>query len=138
MFLTTDSNSKTHKNLIDDFKGKSGFDFSGRVGVITDNDVPCEGECDVWVIPYEYKLTPPENSVTYSLSNNSARAVLINIQNHTHSKSFEIMFDSNMGRVFIDNSNKTSPRDVLICAAAFLAAGMDFQRVLDVLNEILK
>ena len=75
---------------------------------------------------------------TYSLNNNNADAVLINIQNHTDSKSFEILTNEGMGRVFINNKNSAPVEDVLICAAVFLALGMELQQVLDVLNGILR
>ena len=135
-FANTDNQSL--KKLIGVFLEKSGFSPDESVFVVTDKEQSCERGSQVYVVPYDYRGETFGKTFTYSLNNNNADAVLINIQNHTDSKSFEILTNEGMGRVFINNKNSAPVEDVLICAAVFLALGMELQQVLDAFNGILR
>ena len=123
---------------MDTFLKISNFNFDKNVLVLTDKDFDLQDNADVYIVPYDTKVPDGLKTVTYSLSNNKANVVVINIQNHPETKSFEILTDTAMGRVFINNKNKTPIEDVLICSAIFYGAGMDLSVILDVLNSILK
>ena len=126
------------KKLVDTFLKISNFNYDKNVLVLTDKDFDLQDNADVYIVPYDTKVPDGLKTVTYSLSNNKANVVVINIQNHPETKSFEILTDTAMGRVFINNKNKTPIEDVLICSAIFYGAGMDLSVILDVLNSILK
>lgn len=126
------------KKLIGRFLEKSGFSSEKTLLLLAENDKDPEGIYDVYVVPYGQKYAGTENRITYSLSNNNADVVLINIQNHPDSKSFEIMTDRSMGRVFINHKNTISVETVLQCASVFYALDMELADVLSVLNSILK
>lgn len=138
MISFANTENQSLKKLIDVFLEKSGFSSDESVFVVTDKTRSCGKDCEIYVVPYDYKGETFGKTFTYSLNNNNADAVLINIQNHTDSKSFEILTNGGMGRVFINNKNSVPVEDVLICAAVFLALGMELQQVLDVLNGILR
>ena len=138
MSIVYSSDNKNLKKLVDTFLKISNFIFDKNVLVLTDKDFDLQENADVYIVPYDTKVPDGLKTVTYSLSNNKANVVVINIQNHTETKSFEILTDTAMGRVFINNKNKTPIEDVLICSAIFYGAGMDLSVILDVLNSILK
>lgn len=138
MSIVYSSDNKNLKKLVDTFLKISNFNFDKNVLVLTDKDFDLQENADVYIVPYDTKVPDGLKTVTYSLSNNKANVVVINIQNHTETKSFEILTDTAMGRVFINNKNKTPIEDVLICSAIFYGAGMDLSVILDVLNSILK
>lgn len=124
--------------LINTFSEKTDFSTDKNVFLISDKEQNPELGFDLYVIPFDYDKCKNQKNITYSLTNNKADVVLINIQNHTDNKSFEIMTDTNMGRVFINNKNKIEVVNVLMCAAVFYGLGMDLFEILDVLNSILK
>lgn len=126
------------KKLIGCFLEKSSFSTEKTLLLVTEGAEKTEETFDVCVVPYGQKYAGMKNTVTYSLSNNNADVVLINIQNHPDSKSFEIMTDQSMGRVFINHKNKISVETVLQCASVFYALDMELTDVLSVLNSILK
>lgn len=126
------------KKLIDAFLNKSGFNVTKNVLVLDDKNKQAPSGFDIYAVPYGFKGAISGKVISYSLSDNNADVVLINIQNHPQSKSFEIMTDSAMGRVFINNKCKISVENVLMCAAVFLGLGMDLSDILEVLNSILK
>lgn len=138
MSIVYSSDNKNLKKLVDTFLKISNFNFDKNVLVLTDKDFDLQDNADVYIVPYDTKVPDGLKTVTYSLSNNKANVVVINIQNHPETKSFEILTDTAMGRVFINNKNKTPIEDVLICSAIFYGAGMDLSVILDVLNSILK
>lgn len=138
MSIVYSSDNKNLKKLVDTFLKISNFIFDKNVLVLTDKDFDLQENADVYIVPYDTKVPDGLKTVTYSLSNNKANVVVINIQNHPETKSFEILTDTAMGRVFINNKNKTPIEDVLICSAIFYGAGMDLSVILDVLNSILK
>lgn len=138
MSIVYSSDNKNLKKLVDTFLKISNFNFDKNVLVLTDKDFDLQENADVYIVPYDTNVPDGLKTVTYSLSNNKANVVVINIQNHTETKSFEILTDTAMGRVFINNKNKTPIEDVLICSAIFYGAGMDLSVILDVLNSILK
>lgn len=138
MSIVYSSDNKNLKKLVDTFLKISNFKFDKNVLVLTDKDFDLQENADVYIVPYDTKVPDGLKTVTYSLSNNKANVVVINIQNHPETKSFEILTDTAMGRVFINNKNKTPIEDVLICSAIFYGAGMDLSVILDVLNSILK
>ena len=138
MSIVYSSDNKNLKKLVDTFLKISNFNFDKNVLVLTDKDFDLQENADVYVVPYDTNVPDGLKTVTYSLSNNKANVVVINIQNHPETKSFEILTDTAMGRVFINNKNKTPIEDVLICSAIFYGAGMDLSVILDVLNSILK
>ena len=138
MSIVYSSDNKNLKKLVDTFLKISNFIFDKNVLVLTDKDFDLQENADVYIVPYDTKVPDGLKTVTYSLSNNNANVVVINIQNHPETKSFEILTDTAMGRVFINNKNKTPIEDVLICSAIFYGAGMDLSVILDVLNSILK
>lgn len=138
MSIVYSSDNKNLKKLVDTFLKISNFNFDKNVLVLTDKDFDLQENADVYIVPYDTKVPDGLKTVTYSLSNNNANVVVINIQNHPETKSFEILTDTAMGRVFINNKNKTPIEDVLICSAIFYGAGMDLSVILDVLNSILK
>lgn len=138
MSIVYSSDNKNLKKLVDTFLKISNFKFDKNVLVLTDKDFDLQENADVYVVPYDTNVPDGLKTVTYSLSNNNANVVVINIQNHPETKSFEILTDTAMGRVFINNKNKTPIEDVLICSAIFYGAGMDLSVILDVLNSILK
>ena len=138
MSIVYSSDNKNLKKLVDTFLKISNFNFDKNVLVLTDKDFVLQENADVYIVPYDTKVPDGLKTVTYSLSNNKANVVVINIQNHPETKSFEILTDTAMGRVFINNKNKTPIEDVLICSAIFYGAGMDLSVILDVLNSILK
>jgi hypothetical protein len=138
MSIVYSSDNKNLKKLVDTFLKISNFNFDKNVLVLTDKDFDLQENADVYIVPYDTNVPDGLKTVTYSLSNNKANVVVINIQNHPETKSFEILTDTAMGRVFINNKNKTPIEDVLICSAIFYGAGMDLSVILDVLNSILK
>ena len=138
MSIVYSSDNKNLKQLVDTFLKISNFNFDKNVLVLTDKDFDLQENADVYIVPYDTKVPDGLKTVTYSLSNNKANVVVINIQNHPETKSFEILTDTAMGRVFINNKNKTPIEDVLICSAIFYGAGLDLSVILDVLNSILK
>ena len=138
MSIVYSSDNKNLKKLVDTFLKISNFIFDKNVLVLTDKDFDLQENADVYIVPYDTNVPDGLKTVTYSLSNNKANVVVINIQNHPETKSFEILTDIAMGRVFINNKNKTPIEDVLICSAIFYGAGMDLSVILDVLNSILK
>ena len=138
MSIVYSSDNKNLKKLVDTFLKISNFIFDKNVLVLTDKDFDLQENADVYIVPYDTNVQDGLKTVTYSLSNNKANVVVINIQNHPETKSFEILTDTAMGRVFINNKNKTPIEDVLICSAIFYGAGMDLSVILDVLNSILK
>ena len=138
MSIVYSSDNKNLKKLVDTFLKISNFNFDENVLVLTDKDFDLQENADVYIVPYDTNVPDGLKTVTYSLSNNKANVVVINIQNHPETKSFEILTDTAMGRVFINNKNKTPIEDVLICSAIFYGAGMDLSVILDVLNSILK
>lgn len=138
MSIVYSSDNKNLKKLVDTFLKISNFIFDKNVLVLTDKDFDLQENADVYIVPYDTNVPDGLKTVTYSLSNNKANVVVINIQNHPETKSFEILTDTAMGRVFINNKNKTPIEDVLICSAIFYGAGMDLSVILDVLNSILK
>lgn len=138
MSIVYSSDNKNLKKLVDTFLKISNFKFDKNVLVLTDKDFDLQENADVYIVPYDTNVPDGLKTVTYSLSNNKANVVVINIQNHPETKSFEILTDTAMGRVFINNKNKTPIEDVLICSAIFYGAGMDLSVILDVLNSILK
>ena len=138
MSIVYSSDNKNLKKLVDTFLKISNFNFDKNVLVLTDKDFDLQENADVYIVPYDTKVPDGLKTVTYSLSNNKANVVVINIQNHPETKSFEILTDTAMGRIFINNKNKTPIEDVLICSAIFYGAGMDLSVILDVLNSILK
>lgn len=131
-------NTKNLKKLVDTFLKISNFNIDKNVLVLTDKVQSLQKNADLYIVPYDKNVPNSFKTVTYSLSNNKANVVVINIQNHPQTKSFEILTDTSMGRVFINNKNKTPIEDVLICSAIFYGAGMDLSVILDVLNSILK
>lgn len=141
MISFANTNNEQLKKLVDTFLEKSGFSSNREVMLLTEenkNFKTDNSNIDVYVIPYEMKDEIQGETMTYSLNNNNANVVLINIQNHPESKSFEIMTDSKMGRVFINQKNNVSVENVLMCAALFMALEMDLSDILNVLNGILK
>ena len=138
MSIVYSSDNKNLKKLVDTFLKINNFMFDKNVLVLTDKDFDLQENADVYIVPYDTNVPDGLKTVTYSLSNNKANVVVINIQNHPETKSFEILTDTAMGRVFINNKNKTPIEDVLICSAIFYGAGMDLSVILDVLNSILK
>ena len=138
MSIVYSSDNKNLKKLVDTFLKISNFNFDENVLVLTDKDFDLQENADVYIVPYDTNVPDGLKTVTYSLSNKKANVVVINIQNHPETKSFEILTDTAMGRVFINNKNKTPIEDVLICSAIFYGAGMDLSVILDVLNSILK
>lgn len=138
MSIVYSSDNKKLKKLVDTFLKISKFNLDKNVLVLTDKGSALQENADLYVVPYDLQVPSNLKAVTYSLSNNKANVVVINIQNHTETKSFEILTDTAMGRVFINNKNKTPIEDVLICSAIFYGAGMDLSVILDVLNSILK
>ena len=138
MSIVYSSDNKNLKKLVDTFLKISNFNFDKNVLVLTDKDFDLQENADVYIVPYDTNVPDGLKTVTYSLSNNKANVVVINIQNHPETKSFEILTDTAMGRIFINNKNKTPIEDVLICSAIFYGAGMDLSVILDVLNSILK
>ncbi len=138
MITFADSKNSDLISLVNTFSKKTDFKSEKNVFIVSDKEQEPEQGFDLYVIPFDYKKCENNKSITYSLTNNKADVVLINIQNHLKNKSFEIMTDANMGRVFIDNKNKIEVVNVLICAAVFYGLGMDLFEILDVLNSILK
>lgn len=126
------------KKLIDTFTLKSGFKSDKKVLLLADKTEDIQSGFHIYVVPYGTKINETGKVVTYSLSNNNADVVSINIQNHSQSKSFEIMTNSGMGRAFINNKNDVSVENVLMCASVFYALGTDLFNILDVLNGFLK
>lgn len=134
--IISDKKNTVLKKLINDFLEKSNFSSDENVYILCNSADNFEKGHSVYVVPYGYETQ--EKSKCYSLSNNKADVVLINIQNHPETKSFEIMTDTSMGRVFINNKNNISVENVLMCASAFYALGMNLNDILVVLNSILK
>lgn len=132
------ADNKPLVKLIDEFLNISGLKINKKVLLSEDKNQQLQSDFDIYIVPYGFKEAVPGRLVTYSLTDNRADAVLINIQNHPDSRSFEIMTDSSMGRVFINNKNKVSVETVLMCAAVFLGLDVDLSDILDVLNSILK
>lgn len=130
--------NKQLTELIAQVSENSGIAIKDSIFISDSKSAPLPEDCDLYVLPYG--TAPPERgrAISYSLSDNRADAVLINIQNHPDCKSFEIMTDSSMGRVFINNKNKIPVEAVLICAAVFLGLGDDLSHILEALNGILK
>ncbi len=131
-------NTQSLKKLVNAFLATSNFNADKKVLVLTDKEQTMQKDFDICIVPYDMEVSETSKKVTYSLSNNKANVVVINIQNHTETKSFEILTDTSMGRVFINNKNKTQVEDVMICSAIFYGLGMDLSVILDVLNSILK
>lgn len=131
-------NNSKFKKLADAFVSASKFTIDKKVLVLTDKEQQLQDGFDIYVVPYGMNVPETVNKVTYSLSNNKANVTVINIQNRPETKSFEILTDTSMGRVFINNKNKTAVEDVLICATAFYGLNMELSQILDVLNSILK
>lgn len=138
MITFADTKNSDLISLVNKFSEKTGFKADKNAFLISDKKQEPEAGFDLYVIPFDYGKYNNQKTVTYSLTNNKADVVLINIQNHLENKSFEIMTDANMGRVFINNKNKIDVVNVLMCAAVFYGLGMDLFEILDVLNSILK
>lgn len=138
MITFADTKNSELISLVNKVFEKADFKVDKSVLLISDKEQEPEQGFDLYVIPYNYEKCENQKTVTYSLTNNRADVVLINIQNHLENKSFEIMTDTNMGRVFINNKNKIDVENVLMCAAVFYGLEMGFFEILDVLNSILK
>lgn len=138
MITFADTKNSELISLVNKFLDKTDFKADKSVFLISDKEQEPEIGFDLYVIPFDYEKCNNQKTITYSLTNNKADVVLINIQNHLQNKSFEIMTDANMGRVFINNKNKIEVVNVLMCAAVFYGLGMDLFEILDVLNSILK
>ncbi len=138
MSIVYSVNNNKLKKLADAFVSASGFKTDKKVLVLTDKEQKLQEGFDKYVVPYGMNVPETVSKVTYSLSNNKANVAVINIQNHPETKSFEILTDTSMGRVFINNKNKTAIEDVLVCATIFYGLNMELSQILDVLNSILK
>lgn len=138
MITFADTKNNELISLVNKVSEKTDFKTDKSVFLISDKEQEPQIGFDIYVVPYKYEKCENQKTVTYSLTNNNANVVLINVQSHPNNKSFEIMTDTNMGRVFIDNKNKIDVVNVLMCAAVFISLEMDFFEILDVLNSILK
>lgn len=131
-------NNQNLKKLVNKFLVASSFSTDKKVLVLTDKTQVVQEGFDIYIVPFDMEVPNKEKSVTYSLSNNRANVVVVNIQNHPETKSFEIMTDTSIGRAFINNKSKIQVEDVMICSAIFYGLGLDLTVILDVLNSILK
>ncbi|MGN1050872.1 MAG: hypothetical protein ACI4QE_01085 [Acutalibacteraceae bacterium] len=76
--------------------------------------------------------------LSYSMVDNSADVVLINLQKRENSISFEILMGNEMDRIFIGDDKSIRPESALIASTLMIKKGIAFEKVIKKLNDILK
>lgn len=90
------------------------------------------------LVPYCGGEAQAENTVTYSVNSDKGDICGLNFQERETSKSLEILSGSFMGRVNIPTGSEFTRESVLICAAAFFAAGKNLREILQVINRNIR
>lgn len=107
-------------------------DFDGKT------EIPKEADCVV-IHHSQRELVPNSIEVlTYAADNSSADVVALNVQERDSSQSFEILYGSSMGRVFIPHNSKYTKEHVLIAASLLCALGAPIEKILLAINRLLK
>ncbi len=97
------------------------------------------GSDSLLVISAEDKREYKENkTLSYSMDGFGGDVSLLNLQERTEHKSFEILYKSFMGRVFLPYSSKYTEKQVLIVTTAMLLMGAEAKALLTAVNEIIK
>lgn len=108
------------------------------VVLILDNEIHKSSDSANVVIPLSNKAYGGEKVLTYSAVDNRADVVALNLQPHQSSKSFELLYGVEMGRIYISKENKYSMYPVLCVAAALIAGKIPIKKVIEIFNSILK
>lgn len=116
--------------------------IKGEVLVLLDSSTDCVSEsCTGIAAPQSIRLEGnAENAEVfrYSINDMSADITAINVQAHASNMSFELLFGSHMGRVFVGKDLKLTMEPILIVAAAMRAGKMEPAEIIAHLNAILK
>lgn len=84
-------------------------------------------------------LLPKETDrLTYSFSDSRADVSALNLQQRQSGTSFEILYGSHMGRVYIPKECKYSKDHILVAASVLCAWGVAIDKILSVINELIK
>lgn len=76
--------------------------------------------------------------LTFAQDNSGADIAAINVQKREHGYSFEILYGSSMGRVFIPDGCEYTREHVLVAVAVICAADIPMEKILRNINGLFK
>ncbi len=132
------SDLKEIKSLLKRFEDLEEIINNESVVLVLDNEIHKSSDSANVVIPLSNKAYGGEKVLTYSAVDNRADVVALNLQPHQSSKSFELLYGVEMGRIYISKENKYSMYPVLCVAAALIAGKISVKKVIEIFNSILK
>lgn len=88
--------------------------------------------CDRELVPEGFDV------ITYASDDSTADVVALNVQKRESTQSFEVLFGSSIGRVFIPDGSEYTRDHVLVTVALLCAMGAPFEQVLANINQLLK
>lgn len=84
------------------------------------------------------KLPDKVKAINYSIGDLSADVCAINVQPRENSQSFEILFESFMGRIFLPNGSDVTQLQILVAVSVMFFMDADCDKVLRIMNELLR
>ena len=92
------------------------------------------------VLPFDLKLTLTEDvrKLTYCLDGTSGDVSALNIQKRETCTCFEVLYGVFMSRVFIPFDSKYTVKQVLLCVCIMCGWGASIDKLIPLVNELLK
>ena len=106
--------------------------FSGKVSVSKD--------CRCVVLPVGLDTEIPDNvrKLTYSVNSTKGDIAALNVQKRTECTCFEVLYGVFMSRVFVPLHSIYTVQQVLMCVCILCGWGASIDKLIPLLNEILK
>ncbi len=92
------------------------------------------------IVPHGFKQTFPESvrKITYCENGTSGDISALNVQQRETCTCFEVLYGVFMSRVFIPKESKFTVKQVLLCVCVMCGFGVSVDKLIPLLNELLK
>ncbi|MCH5202844.1 MAG: hypothetical protein J1F17_06520 [Oscillospiraceae bacterium] len=108
-----------------------------RAVLVLDKEIHMSADTENLAVPYHNKAYSGIDVLTYSQSDNRADVAALNLQSHQSTKSFELLYGIEMGRIYIDKNSEFDMYSVMCVAAALIAGKVPVKKAIEFLNSIL-
>lgn len=109
-----------------------------RAVLVLDKEIHMSADTENIAVPYHNKAYSGMDVLTYSQTDNRADVVALNLQLHQNTKSFELLYGIEMGRIYIDKSSEFDMYSVMCIAVSLIAGKVPVKKVIEFLNNILR
>ena len=108
-----------------------------RVVLVLDNEIHRSSDTETYVVPYSNRAYRGK-AITFSQFDHNADVMALNLQSHKDTKTFELLYGFEMGRVYMNKESEFSVFPVLCVASGLIGGKAKLKKVIELLNDVLK